>query len=68
MYYENPKFYLVQGYVRDPSSNSMSLLTWTMYVQKFSILRRLVHELPWKGADIQDDRTKHSWGILNKSG
>ena len=42
---ENLQFDRVQGHVRDPSSNSMLLLTSSIYVQNFSILRPIVFEL-----------------------
>ena len=40
----------------DPFLNSMLLLTSSVYVQSFIILRLLNLELSWRKTDIQDDR------------
>ena len=73
-HYENLKFDLVKGHVRDPPSNSILLLTSSVYVPSFIILRLIVFELCWKQTDrqtdgqrdIQDNRIKHFRGILHK--
>ena len=71
--YVNLQFDRVKGHARDPSSKSMLLLTSSIYVQSFIILRLIVLELSGKQTigqtdgrtDIQDDRIKQSCGILN---
>ena len=69
VHYVRHQFDRVRGYVRDPSSNSMSLLTSSIIVQSFIILRRLVHvhELLWKRTDGHTRRShKGFWWTLNK--
>ena len=56
VHYENLQFYPVKGHVRDPSSNSVLLLTSSIYVPSFIILRQIVLELSWKQTDGQTDR------------
>ena len=60
----HPQFDRFKGHVRDPSSNSMLLLTSSIIVPGFIILRRRVNELSRKRTDaqtdIQDDRIKCS--------
>ena len=63
----DPQFDGVRGHVRDPSSNSILLLTSTIIVQSFIILRRLVYELSWDHTDGHSRRShKVFWGTLNK--
>ena len=45
VHYENLKFDRVKGHVRDPSLNSMLLLTSSVFVPSFIILRLIVLEL-----------------------
>ena len=62
------QFDRVKGQVRDPSLNSMLLLTSSIYLQSFIILRLLILVKPTdRQTDIQDDRIKHSYGILNNT-
>ena len=62
----------VKGHVSDPSSNPTLLLTSGVYVPSFIILRLIILELWLKQTDrrteidIQDDRIKHSCGMLDK--
>ena len=49
------QFDRVKSHVRDPSSNSMLLLTSIIIVPSFIILRRLVHELSWERTDGRTD-------------
>ena len=59
----HPRFDRVKGHVRDPSSNSMSLLTSSVYVPSFIILRPRVHELSWERRDGHTRRShKVFWG------
>ena len=53
VHYENLQFERVTSHVRDPSSNSMLLLTSSVYVHSFVILRLIVLELWWKQTDRQ---------------
>ena len=54
--FENLQFDRVKGHARDPSSNSMLLLTSTIIVQSFIILSRFVPELSWARRDRQTNR------------
>ena len=73
VHYENLQFDRVKGRVRDPYSNSVLLLTSSIYVPSFIILRQIGLELRWKQTDRQTDghtRRSHKvflWNINNKS-
>ena len=67
----HPESDRVKGHIRDSSSNSMLLLTSSIIVPNFIILRRRVHELSWKQTDRRTDghtRRSHNvfWWTLNK--
>ena len=57
VHYENLQFDWVKGHARDPSSNSMLLLTSSVYVPSFIILRLMVIELWRKQTDRQTYKT-----------
>ena len=66
----------VKGQVRGPSLNSMSLLTSSIYLQSFIILRRIVHEVMKTDGQTDtnrqidgqtDSRTHRPWVIGKKT-